>query len=97
MKVFPVRCISLMRKSTSITWPDDEMGSQIGRVTYHRGQDMDTTNREERSRDRFKIPFRHLAAPCVVDFLADERELTGKTFTTPLISPNPNIYVERPQ
>ena len=27
----------------------------------------------------------------LVDFLANERELTGKTFTTPLTSPNPNI------
>ena len=28
------------------------------------------------------------------DFLANEREPTGKTFTTPLTSPNPNIYVK---
>ena len=30
----------------------------------------------------------------LVDFLANEREPTGKTFTTPLTSPNPNIYVK---
>ena len=30
----------------------------------------------------------------VVDFLGNERELTGKTVTTPLTGPNPNIYVK---
>ena len=46
---------------------------------------------------RLEIPFRHPHASCsffLVDFLAKERELTGKTFTTPFTSPNPNIYVK---
>ena len=38
----------------------------------------------------FVIRARH-ARFFLVDFLANERELTGKTFTTPLTSPNPNI------
>ena len=95
-KVFPVSSVSLARKSSSTTRPDDEMGSQIGHVTSRRGQDMYTTDREERPRDQFEIQFRHQVASCVVDFPADERELTGKTFTIPLTctSPNPNMYVK---
>ena len=30
----------------------------------------------------------------LVDFLANESELTGQTFTTPLTSPNPNLKVK---
>ena len=51
-------------------------------------------DREERSRDQFEIPFRHQGVSLMVDFLAKKRELTKKTFTTPLTSPNPNIYVK---
>ena len=36
----------------------------------------------------------HHARFFLVDFLAHERELTGKTSTTPLTSPNPNTYVQ---
>ena len=68
---------------------------EIGHVTSRRGQDMYLymhDGHEERSRDQFEIPFLHQGA--LVDFLAKKRELTKKTFTTPLTSPNPNIYVK---
>ena len=45
VKVFPVSSLSLARKttmSTSTMRPDDEMGSQIGRVTSRPGEDMYT-------------------------------------------------------
>ena len=73
------------------TQPDDEMGSQIGRVTFRRSQDMKTytIDHQERSHDQFEIPFFHQVALCVVDFLANEKEVTGKTFATPLTIPNP--------
>ena len=77
--------------------PDDEMGSQIGHVTSRRGKNIYLymhTDREERSCDQFQIPFRHPGASFLVDFLAKKRGLTKKTFTTPLTSPNPNIYVK---
>ena len=97
VKVFPVSSLSLVRNRPGTTRLDDEMGSQIGRVTSHRGKDpylYRHTNREERSRDQFEIPFRRRAASFLVDFLANERELTRKTFTTSLASPNPNILCE---
>ena len=53
--------------------PDDEMGSQIGHVTSPHGKNMYLymhTDREERSRDQFELPFRHQGASFVVDFLA---------------------------
>ena len=46
---------------------------------------------------RLGIPFRHPCAPRSLlpgRFLANERELTGKTSTTPLTSPNTNIYMK---
>ena len=79
------------------TRPDDEMGSQIGHVTSphdHRACISTCLDSDEKSNDQFEIPFRHQGASFLVDFLAKKRELTGKTFTTPLTSPNPNIYVK---
>ena len=66
---------------------DDEMGSQIGHMTSRHGQDMYLymhDDREERSRDQFEIPFCHQGTSFLVDFLVNQKELTGKTFTTPL-------------
>ena len=46
---------------------------------------------------RLEISFRHSGVSCsflLFDSLANEREPTGKTFTTPLTSPNTNIHVK---
>ena len=100
VKVFLVSFLFLGKKNwPGTTRPDDEMRSLIiGRVTYHRGQDKylyTHDDRKERSRDQFEIPFRHQGTSFLVDFLAKERELTKKTFTTPLTSPNPNVLIPK--
>ena len=94
VKVFLVSALSLARNRPGTTRPDDEMGSQIGHVNSPRACTSTCLDRDERPRDQFKITFRHQDGSFLVDFLANERELTKKTFTTPLISPNPNILCE---
>ena len=46
-----------------------------------------------RSRDQLEIPICHQGAPFLVDFLSLRKEtcMAGKTFTTPLTTPKPNI------
>ena len=48
----------------------------------------------KRSRDRFEIQFRPQSVSFLVDFLAKKRELTKKTFPTPLVNSNPNIQIK---
>ena len=73
---------------------DDEMGS--GRVTSPRVRTCACLDCDERSCHQSEITFSHKAASCSFlpgRFLANERELTGKTFTMPLTSTNPNTCV----
>ena len=76
VKVFPVSFVSLAGNRPGTTLPNDEMASQVARVTSPRGQDMYLymyANHEERSRDQYEIPFRHRAASFLVDFLAKQK------------------------
>ena len=68
-----------------VTWPLLAIGVHV-QVRFFFG--------DKRSRDQFEIPFRHQGASFSVDFLAKKRELTGKNFTTPLTSLNPDIHAE---
>ena len=91
--------LTWIRKWLKIQAPElselESVGLELGSCC----SDFDKLGSDEICRTRkrqFEIPFRHAprARFLPVVFLANEEELTGKTFTTSLNTTNPNTYVK---
>ena len=70
------------------------MRSQTGHLTSPHDHSCTCLDRDESIMQPIWDPISSSGRVVLLDFLAYEREPTGKTFTTPLKSPNPNMYVK---